>query len=183
MVAEQQAELSFAGLLRRLRAEAKLTRQELAAEGVSPRSTRQAAFVRPHWPPGTNGSTAERDQPSRPGRLLVVVDQFEELFIQCPDEGQRRLCIAALHAAATAGHGPDQAPTALVVLGMRAEFESRRADVVPGVHERPAAMARGVVRVLGMWPGGASAGVAARAGVTGCCSSGQVLAAHGGAGS
>ena len=34
----------------------------------------------------------------------------------------------ALHAAATAGHGPDQAPAALVVLGVRADFEARCAD-------------------------------------------------------
>jgi hypothetical protein len=57
-----------------------------------------------------------------------VVDQFEELFTQCADEAQRRAFIGALHAAATAGHGPDQAPAALVVLGMRADFEARCAD-------------------------------------------------------
>ena len=55
---------------------------------------------------------AERDQPPQ-RRLLLVVDQFEELFTQCPDEGQRRAFITALHAAATAGHGPDQTPAAL----------------------------------------------------------------------
>src|SRR2546429_444292 len=181
MVTEQSA-LSFAGLLRRLRADAKLTQEELAAAaGVSPRSVsnlerginrtahkdtavllagalgltgpaeelfvaaarrnvpappgpaaapgngqrsaaptraprdelalrvapragadaaavrrglaadpdgfaltaRQAALARPHRPPGANGSMAERDQPSRQGRLLLVVDQFEELFTQC----------------------------------------------------------------------------------------------------
>ena len=68
---------------------------------------------------------AERDQPSRQGRLLLVVDQFEELFTQCAGEAQRRALISALHAAATAGHGPDQTPAALVVLGMRADFEAR----------------------------------------------------------
>ena len=57
-----------------------------------------------------------------------MVDQFEELFTQCADEGQRRAFITALHAAATAGHGPDQAPAALVVLGVRADFEARCAD-------------------------------------------------------
>jgi len=89
---------------------------------------RQAALARPHRPPGTNGSVAERDQPSRQGRLLLVVDQFEELFTQCPEEGQRRAFITALHAAATTGHGPDQTPAALVVLGVRADFEARCAD-------------------------------------------------------
>ena len=59
---------------------------------------------------------------------MLVVDQFEELFTQCPEEGQRRAFITALHAAATAGHSPDQAPAALVVLGVRADFEARCAD-------------------------------------------------------
>ena len=68
------------------------------------------------------------DQPAPQRRLLLVVDQFEELFTQCADEGQRRAFITALHAAATAGHGPDQAPAALVVLGVRADFEARCAD-------------------------------------------------------
>ena len=57
-----------------------------------------------------------------------MVDQFEELFTQCAEEGQRRAFITALHAAATARHGPDQAPAALVVLGVRADFEARCAD-------------------------------------------------------
>jgi WD40 repeat protein len=60
--------------------------------------------------------------------LLLVVDQFEELFTQCTEEGQRRAFISALHAAATAGHGPDQVPAALVVLGLRADFEARCAS-------------------------------------------------------
>ena len=60
-----------------------------------------------------------------------MVDQFEEVFTQCPDEGQRRAFITALHAAATAGHGPDQVPAALVVLGVRADFEVRCADYPP----------------------------------------------------
>ena len=57
-----------------------------------------------------------------------MVDQFEQLFTQCPDEQQRQAFITALHAAAAAGHGPEQAPAALVVLGVRADFEARCAD-------------------------------------------------------
>jgi len=79
------------------------------------------AAVRP------DGHLAGQEQPpSR--RLLLVVDQFEELFTQCPDEGQRRSFIAALHAAATTGRGPEQTPAAMVVLAMRADFEARCAD-------------------------------------------------------
>jgi WD40 repeat protein/transcriptional regulator with XRE-family HTH domain len=91
-------------------------------------TARQAALARPHRPPGTNGSMAERDQPPRQCRLLLVVDQFEELFTQCAEEGQRRAFITALDAAATARHGPDRVPAALVVLGVRADFEARCAD-------------------------------------------------------
>jgi transcriptional regulator with XRE-family HTH domain len=110
-------------------ADASAVRRGLAADPAwFALTTRQAALARPHRPPGTNGSAAEREQLSGQGRLLLVVDQFEELFTQCPDEGQRRAFITALHAAATAGHGPDQAPAALVVLGMRADFEARSAD-------------------------------------------------------
>ena len=61
-------------------------------------------------------------------RLLLVVDQFEQLFTQCSDENQRRAFITALHTAATAKYGEDQATAALVVLGVRADFEARCAD-------------------------------------------------------
>ena len=57
-----------------------------------------------------------------------MVDQFEQVFTQCADEGQRQAFITALCAAADAGHGPDHAPAALVVLGVRADFEARCAD-------------------------------------------------------
>ena len=90
---------------------------------------RQGALARPPGPAGDgDGRAAEGGQPSLQRRLLLVVDQFEELFTQCAEEGQRRAFIAALHAAATTGHGPDQAPAALVVLGVRADFEARCAD-------------------------------------------------------
>src|SRR5690242_6400065 len=92
-------------------------------------TARQAALARPAGPPGNgDGPAAHGGQPSLQRRLLLVVDQFEELFTQCPEEGQRRAFITALHAAATAGHGPDQTPAALVLLGMRADFEARCAD-------------------------------------------------------
>jgi transcriptional regulator with XRE-family HTH domain len=92
-------------------------------------TARQAALARPRGPVGdSDGLAPDRDQPAPPQRLLLVVDQFEELFTQCADEGQRRAFITALHAAATAGHVPDQTPAALVVLGVRADFEARCAD-------------------------------------------------------
>jgi WD40 repeat protein/transcriptional regulator with XRE-family HTH domain len=90
-------------------------------------TARQAALAGSPGPAGDADGPAERDQLGQ-RRLVLVVDQFEELFTLCPDEGQRRAFITALHAAATAGHGPDQAPAALVVLGVRADFEARCAD-------------------------------------------------------
>ena len=110
-------------------ADAAAVRRGLAADPDGFALTaRQAALARPPGPAGEpDGRPAQRDQ-RRPRRLLLVVDQFEELFTQCAEEGQRRAFITALHAAATAGHGPDQAPAALVVLGMRADFEARCAD-------------------------------------------------------
>jgi WD40 repeat protein/transcriptional regulator with XRE-family HTH domain len=92
-------------------------------------TARQAALARSlALAAGPNGPMAERNQPPPQRRVLLVVDQFEELFTQCADEGQRRAFIRALHAAATAGHGPDQTPAALVLLGVRADFETRCAD-------------------------------------------------------
>src|SRR5262245_26189200 len=88
-------------------------------------TARQATLAEPHRPAAP---AAERDRPPQQRRLLLVVDQFEQLFTQCADEGQRRAFIAALHAAASTRHGPHQPPAALVVLGVRADFEARCAD-------------------------------------------------------
>jgi WD domain, G-beta repeat len=84
----------------------------------------------------TDGPGANPD--AHPGRLLLV-DQFEQLFTQCPDEGQRQAMVSALHAAATGGEGGAQVPAALVVLVVRADFEARCADypqLADGVQDR-----------------------------------------------
>ena len=60
-----------------------------------------------------------------PARLVLVIDQLEHLFTQCQDPAQRRGYAAALHAAATGGGSE---PAALIVLGVRAEFEARCAE-------------------------------------------------------
>jgi WD40 repeat protein len=64
-------------------------------------------------------------QASKERRLLLVVDQFEQVFTQCTDEDERRAFVSALHASALPGHGRDGAAGALVVLGVRADFEAR----------------------------------------------------------
>ena len=92
-------------------------------------TARQAALAPPPGPGrDPDGPAAGRHQPPQQQRLLLVVDQFEQVFTQCADEGQRQAFITALCAAASAGHGPDHAPAALVVLGVRADFEARCAD-------------------------------------------------------
>ena len=57
---------------------------------------------------------ALRQQPGRADRLILVVDQFEEVFTQCHEEAERRAFIEALCAAAES--------VAVVVIGVRADF-------------------------------------------------------------
>ena len=112
-------------------ADAAAVRRELEADPAGFALTaRQAALARPAGPAvDLTGPARNRDRPPpQQRRLLLVVDQFEELFTHCADEGQRRAFITALHAAATAGHGPDQTPASVAVLGVRADFEARCAD-------------------------------------------------------
>jgi WD40 repeat protein len=63
--------------------------------------------------------------PGGGARLLVVVDQFEEVFTTCADDQEQRAFIAALCALAGAGDG---SPAALVVLGLRSDFFPRVFD-------------------------------------------------------
>jgi WD40 repeat protein len=90
-------------------------------------TARQAAITPP---PGTGRDQetpgTQRHQPQR--RLLLVVDQFEQVFTQCADERQRQVFITALCAAGGAGLSIDHTSAALVVLGMRADFEGRCAN-------------------------------------------------------
>ena len=88
---------------------------------------------------GTGSLTAARRVAAGP-RLVLIVDQFEEVFTQCTDEQERRTFIKALCAAAgtaapgiTADGGPArgqldarEAP-AVVVIGIRADFYARSA--------------------------------------------------------
>jgi AAA ATPase domain/Helix-turn-helix domain/WD domain, G-beta repeat len=82
--------------------------------------------------------------PGPDSRLVVVVDQFEEVFTSCSDEAERTAFIAALRAAAAGrpveptdtDSGRRYPPAALVLLGLRADFYSvvlRRADLLPAL--------------------------------------------------
>ncbi|WP_024936666.1 PD40 domain-containing protein [Actinomadura welshii] len=68
-------------------------------------------------------------------RLILAVDQFEELFtLDVPDERRERAEVerdaffTALHAAASAPAGPDGASAALVVIAVRGDFIDRCAQ-------------------------------------------------------
>jgi WD40 repeat protein len=99
------------------RADADAIRRNLGTDPASFALTaRQAA---------TAGERARHDGARR---LLLVVDQFEQLFTRCTDEAQQRAFITALHAAATGRGGQDPRPGALVVLVVRADFEPRCAE-------------------------------------------------------
>ena len=63
--------------------------------------------------------------PDKPQRLLLVVDQFEQVFTQCADDAERQAFIAAISAVATTGFGQGHTPAALVVLAVRSDFEAQ----------------------------------------------------------
>ncbi|WP_203589985.1 WD40 repeat domain-containing protein [Streptomyces sp. SID13031] len=110
--------------------------------GVVPALTSRRAPGRPGWsvvlmtpgeqPVETLGAVLAGDEGvlSAEGddRLLIVVDQFEELFTACPDEGARLSFIQAL--AAAAHEPPSRAadrtgrggPATVVLIGLRADF-------------------------------------------------------------
>ncbi|MFF4735306.1 caspase family protein [Streptomyces sp. NPDC001262] len=58
-------------------------------------------------------------------RVVLVVDQFEETFTQCPDEHDRQVFIRALTAATSTAEGAGNAPPALAVLAVRADLYGR----------------------------------------------------------
>ncbi|WP_259407594.1 nSTAND1 domain-containing NTPase [Streptomyces akebiae] len=57
-----------------------------------------------------------------PARPVLIVDQFEELFTLCADEGERRSFVRVLCALATSRPTRSPHPPAVVVLGVRADF-------------------------------------------------------------
>jgi WD40 repeat protein/transcriptional regulator with XRE-family HTH domain len=77
--------------------------------------------------PGTGGPSSAAA--GAPPRLVLVVDQFEELFTAGEDADvdavERKKFVTALHAAATVAAGPQRLPPALVVAAVRADYLGR----------------------------------------------------------
>lgn len=101
--------------------------EALASAGQSPASG---------W---VNGGTG-RTEISR--QLLVVVDQFEEVFTACQDQAERQEFISALarmaHPAAQISHVPGTPARAVAVLGLRADFYSHALsfpELVPALQD------------------------------------------------
>ena len=100
-----------------------------AAPGEAPMlaelAVRTAAGRGPEPGPGGPAGTAA----CAPPRLVLVVDQFEELFTAAGDEedgrAEREGFITALHAAATVPAGPHMLPAALVGVAVRADYLGR----------------------------------------------------------
>jgi WD40 repeat protein len=65
------------------------------------------------------------DASGEPSRLVLIVDQFEEIFTLCPDDDERQAFITALLALTSAGTPLTDAhdrQNALVMIGLRADF-------------------------------------------------------------
>ncbi|MGW5849765.1 nSTAND1 domain-containing NTPase [Streptomyces sp. NPDC055254] len=67
--------------------------------------------------------------PPPPVRLVLLVDQFEEVFTLCSDEEERRAFVRVLCEVATARPAESGADAAVVVLGVRADFTGSCLDL------------------------------------------------------
>ncbi|MBO3750148.1 WD40 repeat domain-containing protein [Streptosporangiaceae bacterium NEAU-GS5] len=63
--------------------------------------------------------------PDGPRRLVVVVDQLEEMFDATPEAGEREAFLAALEAIATDRVGPGDGPAGIVVAAVRGDYVDR----------------------------------------------------------
>jgi WD40 repeat protein len=92
------------------------------------------------------GLPQDRDgsQPERPGeesRLVLIIDQFEQVFAAAGEEGrlERTAFIDSVYAAATRSAGSRGEPPALVVIAVRGDYWDRCADypqLVRAMHDQ-----------------------------------------------
>ncbi|WP_187414569.1 WD40 repeat domain-containing protein [Nonomuraea sp. PA05] len=91
-------------------------------DGVGP-SGRAVVLMTPGGDPEAAAMEAIGSTPAD-GELVLIVDQFEEVFTHCRDPARRRAFVDRIAGLVT---GPD--PRATVVLGIRADFYARCADL------------------------------------------------------
>ncbi|MFE4589788.1 nSTAND1 domain-containing NTPase [Streptomyces laurentii] len=82
-----------------------------------------------HWWTADRTRFAWRLREAVPARMLVVVDQAEELFTLCADPAERQAFTELLAWLADPGAGSGDAPLAVVVLALRADFYARCAEL------------------------------------------------------
>ncbi|ROP41983.1 PD40 domain-containing protein [Saccharothrix texasensis] len=102
-------------------------KSSLLRAGLAPRLARAALPGSDRWRVVVTTPTAEPsvEPGDGEGRVVLVVDQFEELFTLCADEDRRKAYVDRLAELAA-----DPA-RALVVLGVRADFHAACADYPP----------------------------------------------------
>lgn len=109
---------------------------EAIGQGLLVHARRQAQLSGRTPVPGATLAEADDTHPSgllRSPRLILIVDQFEEVFTECADERERRAFVRALRAAAALPYDGSELPrraasrdvAALVIVGMRADFYAR----------------------------------------------------------
>jgi WD40 repeat protein len=111
-------------------------KSSLLCAGLLPRLGGPAVVFEPTAEPvaALKTALAELDDGRGPadGRPTIIVDQFEAIFTECPDEAQRREFVARLCELSRAG-------TAHVALALRADFYDhaiRQAELVPALQHR-----------------------------------------------
>ena len=97
-----------------------------AAPDEAPMLVEQAVRIATSRGPASGPGRPDDAAACPPPRLILVVDQFEELFTAGGDaDADRDDFIAALHAAATVPAGPQHLPAALVIAAVRADYLGR----------------------------------------------------------
>ena len=100
-----------------------------AAPGEAPMLVEQAVRAAASRVADTGSGSPADTAALAPPRLVLIIDQFEELFTAGGDAEngpeEREAFVAALHAAATVPAGPHKRPPALVVVAVRADFLGR----------------------------------------------------------
>ncbi len=72
--------------------------------------------------PALAAAIKELDEAPKHGRRLLIIDQFEDLFTQCPDDGERAQFLTSLRRLVDEKSGP------VVVLTLRSDFELRASE-------------------------------------------------------